>query len=55
LRAEIAALEERKEDLEEGRDNCESQYALMVKQLARKDKQTGSGGKGERRSRQQER
>jgi hypothetical protein len=29
--------------------NYESQYALVVKQLARKDeKRTGSGGKGER-------
>jgi chromosome segregation ATPase len=37
LRAEIATLEDRKADLEEGRDNYESQYALMVKQLARKD------------------
>jgi hypothetical protein len=37
LRAQIAALEERKADLEEGMGNYESQYALMVKQLARKD------------------
>jgi chromosome segregation ATPase len=37
LRAQIATLEKRNADLEEGRDNFESQYALMEKQLARKD------------------
>ena len=36
LRAQIEALGERNADLEEGRDNHESQYALMEKQLARK-------------------
>jgi peptidoglycan hydrolase CwlO-like protein len=35
--AEIATLEEGNADLEVGRGNFESQYALMVKQLARKD------------------
>jgi chromosome segregation ATPase len=37
LRAQIATLEEHNADLEEGRYNYESQYALMEKQLARKD------------------
>jgi peptidoglycan hydrolase CwlO-like protein len=35
--AEIATLVEGNADLEVGRGNFESQYALMVKQLARKD------------------
>jgi hypothetical protein len=44
LRAQIATLEDPNSDLEEGRGNMrqllhyESKYALMVKQLARKDK-----------------
>jgi hypothetical protein len=33
--AQIATLEEGKVDLEEGRDNHESEYAIMEKQLAR--------------------
>ena len=37
LRAQIATLEERNVDLEEGRDNFESVYAGFEKQLARKD------------------
>jgi hypothetical protein len=37
LRAQIGTLEEGKADLEEGRDNFESQYAPMVKQLACKE------------------
>ena len=38
LRAQMLAdLEERNTDLEEGRDNFESMYALFEKQLARKD------------------
>jgi hypothetical protein len=36
LRQQIATLEKRNADLEEGRDNFESQYALMEKQLASK-------------------
>jgi archaellum component FlaC len=37
LRAQIATLEERNADLEEGRGNFESVYAGFEKQLARKD------------------
>jgi hypothetical protein len=37
LRAQIATLEERNADLEEGRNNFESMYAGFEKQLARKD------------------
>ena len=37
MRAQIATLQERNADLEEGRNNFESMYAGFEKQLARKD------------------
>jgi hypothetical protein len=46
LRAQIATLEERKADLTEGMGNYESQYALMVKQLAREDEKLEAAEKG---------
>ena len=47
LRQQIATLEKRNADLEEGRDNFDSQYALMVKQLACKDAELEAAEKEE--------